>query len=224
MPLTENSVTAAAKSLSPQTYALGMRELSARDAMLAEIRDRFGEPPMWERPQGFPTLVHIILEQQVSLASANAAFNKLLDVASPLTPQRLLKLDDPTLKAVGFSRQKAGYVRDLAHAINSGRLQLKRLESMNSERVRVELIKIKGIGHWTADIYLLMSLLRADIWPRGDLALAVAVMEVLGLESRPPDDELETIALKWKPWRAVAARFFWHYYLSTPRVTPRAKR
>jgi DNA-3-methyladenine glycosylase II len=179
---------------------------------------------MWERPQGFPTLVHIILEQQVSLASANAAFNKLLDVASPLTPQSLLKLDDPTLKAVGFSRQKTAYVRDLAQAISSGRLELTRLETMNSEHVRVELMKIKGIGHWTADIYLLMSLLRADIWPRGDLALAVAVKEVLDLDSRPSDNELEIIALKWKPWRAVAARFFWHYYLSTPRVTSRPKR
>ena len=173
---------------------------------------------MWDRPQGFQTMVHIILEQQVSLASANAAFKKLLDIASPLTPERLLKLDDPTLKAAGFSRQKAGYVRDLAQAISSGRLQLNRLESMNSEQVRVELMKIRGIGHWSADIYLLMSLLRADIWPRGDLALAVAMQEVLDLESRPSDEDQKTIASKWKPWRAVAARFFWHHYLSTPRV------
>jgi DNA-3-methyladenine glycosylase II len=222
--LPDNSAMVAAISLSPQTYALGLQELSARDPMLAEIRDRFGEPPMWERPQGFSTLVHIILEQQVSLASAKAAFNKLLDVASPLTPQRLLELDDPTLKAAGFSRQKTSYVRDLAHAIRDGRLELSRLETMNSEQVRVELMKIKGIGHWTADIYLLMCLLRVDIWPRGDLALAAAVQEVLGLESRPSYDELEIIALKWKPWRAVAARFFWHYYLSTPRVTSRVKR
>ncbi|MCJ7626703.1 MAG: hypothetical protein MUO76_24695 [Anaerolineaceae bacterium] len=216
--MTENSGPNAVISFSPQTYALALRELSDHDPILAEIRGCFGDPPMWDRPQGFPTLVHIILEQQVSLASANAAFNKLLDAVSHLTPECLLKLDDLTMKAVGFSRQKAGYVRDLARAISSGGLDLKRLESMDSERVRVELMKIRGIGHWTADIYLLMCLLRADIWPRGDLALAAAVQEVFDLESRPSYDELDTIALKWKPWRAAAARLFWHYYLSTPRV------
>ena len=204
--------------LSPQTYALGLRELSDRGSILAGIKERFGDPPLWDRPQGFPTLVHIILEQQVSLASANAAFNKLLDVASPLTPESLLKHDDPTLKAVGFSRQKTLYVRELAKAIINDRLNLEELNSLDDKMVRLELMKVKGIGHWTADIYLLMSLLRADIWPRGDLALAVAAQEVLGLESRPSYDELDAIALKWKPWRAVAARFFWHYYLSTPRV------
>jgi DNA-3-methyladenine glycosylase II len=169
---------------------------------------------MWARESGFSTLLHIILEQQVSLASAKAAHSKLLEVASPLTPRRFLKLDDPTLKAVGFSRQKTAYGRNLARSIVEGVLDLDALSSMDDPAVRSELVKIKGIGRWTADIYLLMVLRRPDIWPTGDLALSVAAQKVKRLKSRPTSEELEKISVAWKPWRAVAARILWHYYLS----------
>jgi DNA-3-methyladenine glycosylase II len=181
---------------------------------MERILSELGPPPMWSREPGFPTLIHIILEQQVSLASARAAFQKLLAAAVPLTPQNFLLIDDGALKAIGFSRQKTLYGRDLAASIIEGRLDLDALGEMEDESVRAELLKIKGIGRWTADIYLLMALRRPDIWPVGDLALAVAVQRVKRLAGRPSTDELEAISIPWRPWRAVAARLLWHYYLN----------
>lgn len=169
---------------------------------------------MWQREAGFSTLLHIILEQQVSLASARAAHNKLLKAASPLTPQRFLHLDDARLRAIGFSRQKTAYGRHLSQSIIEGQLDLDVLHSMSDDDVRSELIKIKGIGQWTADVYLLMVLRRPDIWPTGDLALAVAAQSVKRLKSRPSPQKLEQLGRAWRPWRAVAARILWHHYLS----------
>jgi len=200
--------------LSDDGLQRAVRLLSRRDADLRSVVKQFGAPPMWARESGFSTLLHIILEQQVSLASARAAHNKLLELASPLTPQRFLKLDDATLKAVGFSRQKSLYGRELARAILEGLLDLDELGSMDDAAVKSELVKIKGVGRWTADIYLLMVLRRPDIWPTGDLALAVAAQKVKRLRARPTPDELDEISAPWKPWRAVAARILWHYYLS----------
>lgn len=200
--------------LSDETLARGIRLLSRRDPDLRRVVRSFGAPPMWAREGGFSTLLHIILEQQVSLASAKAAHTKLLEVVSPLTPQRFLKLDDATLKAVGFSRQKTAYGRNLARSIAEGELDLDRLAAMDDAAVRSELIKIKGIGRWTADIYLLMVLRRPDIWPTGDLALTLAAQKLKRLKTRPAPEELETMSARWKPWRAVAARILWHYYLS----------
>ena len=207
----------------PQTRASGLNDdalkravrlLARRDPDLRSVVKKFGPPPLWARESGFSTLLHIILEQQVSLASARAAHTRLLEAASPLTPGLFLKLDDTTLKAVGFSRQKALYGRELARAIAQGVLDLEALSSMDDATVRSELIKIKGIGRWTADIYLLMVLRRPDIWPTGDLALAVAAQKVKRLESRPTQEQLDEMSASWKPWRAVAARILWHYYLS----------
>ena len=175
---------------------------------------QFGAPPMWARESGFSTLLHIILEQQVSLASARAAHNKLIEIASPLTPLTFLALDDSVLKAVGFSRQKTTYGRALARSIVEGLLDLDALSSMDDATVRSELIKIKGIGRWSADIYLLMVLRRPDIWPTGDLALAVAAQKLKRLPARPTPEELDEMSTAWRPWRAVAARILWHYYLS----------
>lgn len=200
--------------LSDDGLEQAVRLLSRRDGDLRRVVKQFGAPPMWGRESGFSTLLHIILEQQVSLASAKAAHSKLLEVASPLTPQRFLKLDDATLKAVGFSRQKTLYGRELARSIVEGLLDLDALRSMDDAAVRFELIKIKGIGRWTADIYLLMVLRRPDIWPTGDLALAVAAQKVKRLQTRPTQEELDEMSAAWKPWRAVAARILWHYYLS----------
>jgi DNA-3-methyladenine glycosylase II len=169
---------------------------------------------MWAREPGFPTLIHIILEQQVSLASARAAYERLLAADSPLTPARFLEFDDATLKTIGFSRQKTRYGRELARAILDGRLDLAGLHTLDDASARSELVVIKGIGPWTADIYLLMALRRPDVWPSGDLALANAAQRVKRLASRPAPDELDALGIAWKPWRAVAARLLWHYYLS----------
>lgn len=201
--------------LTEETLAAGLAYLSKCDPDLAQILARLGPPPMWDREPGFPTLIHIILEQQVSLASAKAAYDRLRAAVTPLTPQGFLALDDAELKGIGFSRQKTAYGRDLAQAIVGGQLDLAALETMEDTAVRTQLMRIKGIGFWTADIYLLMVLRRPDVWPVGDLALAVAAQQVKGLSARPTPEELAAISTNWRPWRAVAARLLWHHYLSS---------
>jgi DNA-3-methyladenine glycosylase II len=199
--------------LTDETLAHGLRVLAKRDRDLARVIDEYGPPPMWARRPGFPTLIHIILEQQVSLASARAAFNRL-KAAIRVTPRDLLTLDDATLKTIGFSRQKTGYARHLAQAILDQRFNPTALANMDDESARAALIELKGIGVWTADIYLLMALRRPDVWPHGDLALAVAAHHVKQLSTRPTYAELTAMSEAWRPWRAVAARVLWHHYLS----------
>ena len=191
-----------------------MQELANRDQDLAKIVSTYGPPPLWERAQGFPTLIHIILEQQVSLASAKAAYTRLEEAIHPLTPENLLTLADDKLKQIGFSWQKTRYARELANAILNGSLDLAALAQMEDEEAKHHLMKVKGIGPWTAEIYLLMALGRPDIWPNGDLALELAIQQVKGLEKRPTRDEAKAISKVWQPWRAVAARLLWHAYLS----------
>jgi DNA-3-methyladenine glycosylase II len=200
--------------LSRKTYNEGLEILARRDRRLAAIIKKHGPAPMWTRKPGFPTLVYIIIEQQVSLASARATFARLNVKADPLTPESFLALSTREVKTIGFSRQKLGYCRGLAEAITDGRLNLRTIGRKSDEDVRTALTAIKGIGPWTADIYLLMALKRADVWPTGDLALVNAAAEALGLAERPTQDEMEAIGEKWRPWRAVAARLLWHQYLS----------
>jgi DNA-3-methyladenine glycosylase II len=190
--------------------------LAGRDADLARVVDAFGPPPLWAREPGFGTLVYIILEQQVSLASAKAAYLRLCAAIEPVSPEKFLTLDDVTLKAIGFSRQKTAYGRILARAILDGELDLAKLEGLEDDAVRVELTRLKGIGRWTADIYLMEALLRPDVWPTGDLALAIAVQRVKNLDVVPSPAALHDLGEAYRPWRAVAARLFWHYYLSSP--------
>jgi DNA-3-methyladenine glycosylase II len=203
--------------LSRALLADAARRLARRDRHLGRIHRELGPPPLWSRRPGFPTLIHIILEQQVSLASARAAFDRLREAAAPLTPETFLDLDDAALKVAGFSRQKTRYGRELARAVREDRLDLGALRRLDDQAVREELTRVKGIGRWTADIYLLMVLKRPDIWPRGDLALAAAARQVKALPASPSDRELEAMAEAWRPWRAVAARMLWQHYLTRPR-------
>jgi DNA-3-methyladenine glycosylase II len=200
--------------LDESAFQSGIRELAVRDADLARVIQTYGVPPLWVREPGFPSLVYIILEQQVSLASARAAFQRLRAAASPLTPTRFLKLSDTQLKQIGFSRQKTLYTRLLAESLVKRHLDLHDLYDLSDDAARKFLIALKGIGSWTADIYLLSALRRPDIWPIGDLALAVAVQDVKRLRSRPSPERLERLSQPWRPYRAVAARLFWHAYLS----------
>jgi DNA-3-methyladenine glycosylase II len=200
--------------LDDAAFKSGLDYLEKRDSDLASIISKIGPPPFWRREPGFPTLVHIILEQQVSLASARAAFDRLRFAASPLTPQTFLTLDDVALKDIGFSRQKTAYCRSLAQAIIEGRLDLTSLESMDDSTARAVLIKMKGIGAWTAENYLLMAMLRADAWPCSDLALMSAAQKIKQLPELPTADDMDELAEPWRPWRAVAARVLWHYYLN----------
>lgn len=189
-------------------------ELVGRDEDLAGIVARHGPPPLWDRAPGFGTLLHIVLEQQVSLASARAAFDRLAAAADPLTPARFLAFSDADLLAIGFSRQKARYGRALAVALEARTLDLVGLAALDDAAAARELEAIPGIGPWTSTIYLLMVLGRPDVWPVGDIALATAVGEVKGLGRRPGPDEMATIGETWRPWRSVAARLCWHDYLA----------
>jgi DNA-3-methyladenine glycosylase II len=200
--------------LNQSIFAQGVRLLANRDGHLAEVLQRYGPPPLWVRDPGFPTLVYIILEQQVSLASAKAAFDRLNAAVRPLTPRRFLKLTDAELLRIGFSRQKTLYTRLLAESLSRRYFDLGDLHDLQDDAARKMLTTFKGIGNWTADIYLLSALRRPDIWPTGDLALATAVQEVKRLRQRPSPERLEKMSEPWRPWRAVAARLFWHHYLS----------
>jgi DNA-3-methyladenine glycosylase II len=206
-----------------ESLVRGLRVLARRDPDLAQIIADWGPPPIWGRPPGFPTLLLIVLEQQVSLASARAAFTRLEATIGRVTPRRLLALDDAALRGVGFSRQKTAYARHLASAIVERRFRPAALEGLSDAKARAALIGLKGIGPWSADIYLLMALRRPDVWPKGDLALAVAAQAVKRLASRPTPDELDNLAAPWRPWRAVAARLLWHHYLSS-RATGQRRR
>ena len=202
-----------AKPLTQKSLALAARELAARDEALAGILATHGDPPLWRRATGFQTLVHIILEQQVSLKSAKSMLVRLDGAIQPFIPERFLELGDVGLRGLGVTRQKSSYLLDLSASIINGELNFTKLARMSDDDVRVALTKIKGIGSWSADVYLLMAMRRADIWPAGDLALAVAMKELLGLAARPGPLELEKWAEQWRPHRAVAARMLWQYYL-----------
>jgi DNA-3-methyladenine glycosylase II len=204
----------AGSPLTRETLRRAVRELGARDPDLRRLARRHGTPPLWDRPPGFATLVLIILEQQVSLASARAAFDRLHAAIGSPTPRRLLRLGDEELRAIGFSRQKTAYARGLARAILDGGFDLTALADLSDARARAALVRHRGIGDWTADIYLLMALRRPDVWPAGDLALQVAAAEVKGLGARPPRVEMEALAEHWRPWRSVAARMLWQHYLA----------
>ncbi|HEX8287601.1 MAG TPA: hypothetical protein VF556_06395 [Pyrinomonadaceae bacterium] len=209
------------KTLDEKNLRGACEKLARTDSDLAFIYETYGTPPLWAREASFATLVHIILEQQVSLASALSAFNKLKEKIGTVTPENVLNLSDEEMKAAYFSRQKTIYARELAKAITSGNLVLESLRNLPDEKVKNELKKIKGIGDWTSDIYLLMALLRTDVMPKGDLALHVAYQRLKNLEHRPNAEEFLIIAEKWKPLRAVAARLLWHFYLSERKIPTR---
>ena len=202
------------------TASLGhaTRSLARRDAVIANIVRRHGPAPMWGRRAGFATLVQIILEQQVSLASGRAAFLRLERAAGEATPERISAMTVAQLRAAGITRQKAEYVSLLARATASGSFDPRRVARLADDEARTALVALKGIGPWSADVYLLMALRRADAWPSGDLALQIAAKEVLRLRSLPDATRMEALGERWRPWRAVAARLLWHHYLSTPRV------
>ncbi|MCF0071071.1 hypothetical protein LZD49_11355 [Dyadobacter sp. CY261] len=191
-------------------------KLAENDEDLLAIIQQHGYPPMWTRPNSFETLVHIILEQQVSLASALAALRKLQEETGELTPEKILELSDVTMRACYVSRQKAGYVRNLAQAIVNGELDLPGMVNMPDEQVRARLTAMKGIGNWTADVYLMFVLQRLDIFPIGDLAAVNALKRAKRLSWESSREALLAAAEPWKPYRSIATMLLWHHYLSAP--------
>jgi len=202
------------RQLNKRTLAAASRSLAEMDPIFRRVYETYGTPPLWDRPAGFATLLQIILEQQVSLASAKACFDKLSVRLGEVTPESLLTLNDAELKADGFSRQKTAYARHLSESILDRRIDLDRLPTLPDAEVKAELIKLKGIGEWTSDIYLLMALLRPDVMPKGDIALHAAYQRLSGTPARPGSDEFLVIAEQWRPFRSTAARLLWHFYLS----------
>ena len=202
------------KRLNERQIKQACLKLSQEHPEMALVYNTYGSPPLWDRPTGFGTLLNIILEQQVSLASARACFDKLAVRIGDVTPANMLTINDADLKTIGFSRQKTAYARHLSDAIIEKRIDLENLHLLPDAEVKVELIKLKGVGEWTSDIYLLMALLRPDVMPRGDIALHEAYRKLTGAEKRPGSDEFVALAEKWKPFRSVAARLLWQFYLS----------
>jgi DNA-3-methyladenine glycosylase II len=189
-------------------------QLAAKDSDLALILERYGPPPMWQRQPGFATLIHIILEQQVSLAAAASMFARLKQHIDPLDPERILQLGEVHLRMLGLTRQKTGYCLHLAETIATNRLKLETLSRLDDDMVRTALMEVKGIGSWSAEVYLLMVLRRPDIWPASDLALATAAFKVKRLKQRPTPEQLIKLAESWRPYRSVAARMLWQSYLA----------
>jgi len=201
-------------ALNTDRLAGAARFVAGLDDDMARILETLGTPPLWDRPPGFVTLLRIILEQQVSLVSADAMYRRLLGQIDPLTPGNVLDKGESFLRSFGVTRQKAAYFVNLARAVRDGDLDLDALALETDETAMARLTSVKGIGPWTARIYLLMVLCRPDVWPVGDVALATAFQKLKKLEKRPSQPELEKMALAWAPHRATAARLLWHYYLN----------
>jgi DNA-3-methyladenine glycosylase II len=193
-------------------------KLARHDADLQQILQCHGLPPLWSRSPNFATLVHIILEQQVSLASAQAAVRRLKQKIGRITPLKVLALSDAHMKACSFSRQKTIYARHLAEAVLFGRLCFKRLVTAPDEQVREELRHIKGIGDWSVDVFLMMALHRADCFPTGDIALLKSIRDVKGLPAHTRKEEILLIAEQWRPYRTIAAYLLWWAYMRKRKI------
>ena len=210
-------------AFSPDNFHKICDELASNDKDLAFVVQTYGYPPMWTRPNTFETLVHIILEQQVSLASALAALNKLRQLLIQITPEGVLTLTDQELRACYFSRQKTVYVRHLAEAIVSGKIDLVSIGVLPNDEIRETLNKLKGIGNWTIDVYLMFVLQRMDVFPIGDLAAVNAMRHLKKISADTSRELLMEMATDWQPYRTVATMLLWHYYLSRPRKGSTAK-
>ena len=196
-----------------ETFSVICDTLTKKDKHLKQVIGQYGYPPMWTRPNTFQTLILTILEQQVSLASAYAAFKKLKQKIGFVTTDKILALTDAELKACYFSRQKIIYARALATAVKDKKLSLKKLSFADEVTVRTELKKIKGIGDWTVDVYLMHALQRTDLFPLGDIALVNSLKEVKQLSQTITKDEMLAIAESWRPYRTIASMILWHAYI-----------
>jgi DNA-3-methyladenine glycosylase II len=200
-------------ALTAESFRAQAADLARRDRALGVVVEDYGMPDFWHRPASFATLVLLVVEQQVSLTSAKAVFDRLALALGTVTPASLLSADVDILVQAGLTRQKQRYLRLLAAAAAEGVLDLPSLAGGSDEEARAVLLTLTGIGPWTADAYLLSALRRPDVWPSGDRALQVGVAEVLGLDEIPTARQLDVLGERWRPVRAVAARLVWHAYL-----------
>lgn len=220
-PIARDVLWARVTHLDDDTFIEAATLLGEEDPALGLIVQEVGLPAFWRREPGFSTLVLLILEQQVSLESGAAMFRRLIDLLGTVTPETVVAAGDMVLRSIGVTRQKSGYLLELAAAVTTGEIDLAALVNVGEVEARSRLMAIKGIGLWTADAYLLSALRLPDLFPIGDRALQVGVMEALGLDAVPTPEELEVLSAPWRPVRAVAARLIWHRYLAVRgRVEP----
>lgn len=202
--------------MTPELIREALDSLAARDADVARAIDLVGYPEPRTREPGFGALLDIIAGQQVSTFAARAIRGRLLAAVDPLTPENFLAASDETLRAVGLSRRKVEYGRGIAEEMRSGRLDADRLTVADDDDVIAALTALRGLGRWSAEIYMLFALRRPDVWPAEDLAIQEALRRLKGLEARPLRKESEPIVEAWRPWRGVGALFLWHYYKGAP--------
>lgn len=204
--------------LNADTLREGTAALARIEPGFSRIVHTYGPPQLWVRAPGFPTLVRLILEQQVSLVSARAVYRRVCAAADVrggrIGARHVFALGEDGLRRAGFTRQKASYVHGIAQDMVSGRLRLAAIDRLPGAEARAALLSIRGVGPWTADVYRLVALRELDVWPHGDVALADAAHRLLEWPSRPAQDALTAHAAQWAPWRSVAARLLWHGYLS----------
>ncbi|MEY4927136.1 MAG: hypothetical protein RI894_1572 [Bacteroidota bacterium] len=206
------------QTFSEENYQEICDYLAVKQPAFAEIIDKYGYPHYVTRPASFATLVRLIIEQQVSLASAKAAFDKLTAIAIAVTPEHILRLSDEDFRAATISRQKIGYLRILAEAISSNSLVLSALHTLSDDEARAHLMALKGIGNWTSDVFLMECLQRTDIFPVGDVALRSAMKACLELPKDTPPEALVAAAEALRPYRSIATMLFWHHYISTKNI------
>ena len=203
--------------LDDDLLAEGLDALAAQDDDVARALAEAGSPALRRREAGFEALLGAIVSQQISKAAAATVWRRLEDAAGSVTPDAVLALDDDVLRAVGLSRQKTSYARSLAEAVVAGRIDLDGLPGRPDEDIVGELTRLRGIGRWSAEIYLLFALGRPDAFPADDLALMVGAQRLKQLDARPNRKGLTEIAEAWRPWRGPAALLLWHYYSWTGR-------
>lgn len=206
--------TGVPKRLTLKSLSSAARHLAESDPDLGVVHQRLGDPPMWGRSPGFPTLIQIILEQQVSLAAARTVYRRLTGELGAVTPEAVQAMQESGLRDFGLTRQKARYCYGLATRVLDGSLDLNAVARVTDTEGRKALLEVPGLGPWSVDIYFLMALRRPDVWPQGDLALASAIKDVKALEVLPTRDEQQALACRWAPWRSVAARILWAHYLN----------
>ncbi|MGE0736648.1 MAG: DNA-3-methyladenine glycosylase [Alphaproteobacteria bacterium] len=198
--------------LTEKTLRSGLRDAATRCEFLRRGLDEVGYPALRTREPGFEALMRVIVGQQLSVHAAAAIWGRVEALVQPMTPQQFLRFDDDKLRAAGLSRQKIAYMRSLADLVASGNVDFERIPTLDDDSAIAELIQIKGIGRWTAEVYMLFAHGRRDVWPTDDLALMVAAQRLRGMRKRPNKKQMLKLAEAWRPWRGAVSMFLWHYY------------
>jgi DNA-3-methyladenine glycosylase II len=198
--------------LDERSLRRALRSLALRDRHVADALARYGYPELRRSDAGFSGLLRAIVAQQLSREAARTIWQRVECLATPCTPERFEHIDDETLRRAGLSRQKIAYARALSEAVATGRVPVGDLAALDDEAVVAALTSVKGIGRWTAEIYLLFAMGRADAWPADDLALIIGMQRMKGLRQRPSRERMLALAEAWRPWRGAGAHLLWHYY------------